>query len=169
MSDTEKLIKIFEYALQQEDSGTRFFQDSLQRMGWGSAVSAFEKLIKEEEHHILFIQRILNDLQEGRSVEWRSPQDLPLEPTDYFDERAKSEFLQQCLEGSMVPEVTIFNTAWLIEKDLSEFYGKMAHQTKGEAREALEMLSNWEKAHERLFREYRDKFDEMYSKIPWGG
>jgi len=39
-----------------------------------------------------------------------------VEANDYFDERAKSEFLQQCLEGSMVPEVTIFNTAWLIEK-----------------------------------------------------
>ena len=69
----------------------------------------------------------------------------------------------------MVPEVTIFNTAWLIEKDLSEFYGKMADQTRGKTKEALEMLSNWEKGHERLFREYRDKFDEMYSKIPWGG
>ena len=169
MSDTGTLIKIFEYALQQEETGKRFFQDSLQRMGWGSAVSAFQKLIKEEEHHILFIQRILKDLQEGRPVEWRRPKDLSLEPTDYFDARAKSEFLQQCLEGSMVPEVTIFNTAWLIEKDLSEFYAKMAGPSKGRSKEALEMLSRWEKAHEKLFREYRDKFDEMYSKLPWGG
>jgi rubrerythrin len=169
MSGNENAIRIFEYALQQEETGKRFFQDSLKRMGWGSAVSAFEKLIKEEEHHILFIQRILGDLKQGRSVELRGSPGPSLEPTHYFDERAKSEFLQQCLEGSMVPEVTIFNTAWLIEKDLSEFYGKMANQTSGKTREALEMLSNWEKGHERLFREYRDKFDEMYSKIPWGG
>ena len=92
-----------------------------------------------------------------------------METTDYFDERAKSEFLQQCLEGSMVPDVTVFNTAWLIEKDLSEFYEKMANQTEGKAKEALKMLSDWEKGHERFFREYRDKLTEVYSKMPWGG
>jgi rubrerythrin len=69
----------------------------------------------------------------------------------------------------MVPEVTIFNTAWLIEKDLSEFYQKMADQTAGKAKEALQMLSSWEKGHEKLFREYRDKFQDIYSKMPWGG
>ena len=69
----------------------------------------------------------------------------------------------------MVPEVTIFNTAWLIEKDLSEFYGKMAKQAEGEAQKALTMLSRWEAGHERFFREYRDRFSEMYSKMPWGG
>ena len=69
----------------------------------------------------------------------------------------------------MVPEVTIFNTAWLIEKDLSEFYEKMSNQTEGKAKEALKMLSSWEKEHERFFREYRDRFSEIYSKMPWGG
>jgi rubrerythrin len=138
-------------------------------MGWGAAVSAFKQLIKEEEHHIHFIEGILNNLREGRWVDLSLEKDGLLKPTDYFDERAKSEFLQQCLEGSMVPEVTIFNTAWLIEKDLSEFYQKMANQTEGKAKEALQMLSNWEKGHEKLFREYRDKFQDIYSKMPWGG
>jgi hypothetical protein len=69
----------------------------------------------------------------------------------------------------MVPEVTIFNTAWWIEKDLSEFYEKMSRETEGKSREALQMLSSWEKEHERFFREFRDKFSETYSKMPWGG
>ena len=69
----------------------------------------------------------------------------------------------------MVPEVTIFNTAWLIEKDLSEFYEKMSNQSQGEAKEALNMLSRWEKQHERFFREYRNRISEIYSKMPWGG
>jgi len=169
MSVDKNSIKIFEYALQQEETGKHFFQTSLQRMGWGSAVSAFKTLIKEEEHHILFIERILSDLKEGRLVELPGEKDALLQPSNYFEERAKSEFLQQCLESSMVPEVTIFNTAWLIEKDLSEFYQKMADQTEGKIKEALQMLSNWEKAHEKLFREYRDRFAEIYSKMPWGG
>jgi rubrerythrin len=92
-----------------------------------------------------------------------------VDATNYFDERAKSEFLQQCLEGSIVPEVTIFSTAWLIEKDLSEYYERMARQTEGKAKEALTMLSEWEKRHERFFREYRDKLNEIYSRMPWAG
>ena len=68
MSIDKNSIKIFEYALQQEETGKHFFQTSLQRMGWGSAVSAFKTLIKEEENHILFIQKILSDLRQGRFV-----------------------------------------------------------------------------------------------------
>jgi len=169
MSANENLIKIFEYARQQEETGKSFFQDSLHRMGVGAAISAFKRLIQEEEHHILFIKNILEGLKQGNPIELSVGKDLAIEPTNYFDGRAKSEFLQQCLEGSMVPEVTIFNTAWLIEKDLSEFYEKMSKQTEGKAKEALQMLSAWEKEHERFFREYRDKFSETYSKMPWGG
>jgi rubrerythrin len=69
----------------------------------------------------------------------------------------------------MVPEVTIFNTAWLIERDLSEFYEKMAQQTTGKAKRALAFLARWEKEHEKFFREYRDKFSETYSRMAWGG
>ncbi|MGB7573175.1 MAG: ferritin family protein [Thermodesulfobacteriota bacterium] len=169
MSSHENLIKIFQYALQQEETGKSFFRDSLQRMGMGAAISAFKRLIQEEEHHILLIKRILGDLNHGNPVELSTENGLILKPTNYFDERSKSEFLQQCLEGSMVPEVTIFNTAWLIEKDLSEFYEKMSKETEGKPREALQMLSSWEKQHERFFREFRDKFSETYSKMPWGG
>jgi rubrerythrin len=169
MSSRENLIKIFEYALQQEETGKSFFQNSLQRMGMGAAISAFKRLIQEEEHHILFIEEILEGLKLGNTIEISLEKEVILEPTHYFDERAKSEFLQQCLEGSMVPEVTIFNTAWLIEKDLSEFYEKMSKQTEGKPKEAFQMLSAWEKEHERFFREFRDKFSEAYSKMPWGG
>lgn len=165
----ENIIKIFEYALNQEETGKSFFQTSLQRMGMGAAMSAFKQLIREEEKHILFIKKILNELEQGGLIELPSEKEIELRRTNYFDERARSEFLQQCIEGSMVPDITIFNTAWLIEKDLSEFYEKMSNQTKGKAREALLMLSRWEKEHERFFREYRDKLSEIYSKMPWGG
>jgi len=169
MSANENLIKIFEYALQQEETGKDFFQNSLQRMGVGAAISAFKRLIQEEEGHILFIKNILGSLKQGDVIALSIDKGAVLEPSNYFNERAKSEFLQQCLEGSMVPEVTIFNTAWLIERDLSEFYEKMSKQTEGKSKEALQMLSAWEKQHEKFFREFRDKFSETYSKMPWGG
>ena len=69
------------------------------------------------------------------------------------------------MEGPIVPDLAIINVACLIEKDLSEFYNRMAEQTEGEARKALHMLSQWEKDHERFFKEYRDKLSEVYTDI----
>ena len=169
MAENENLIKIFEYALNQEETGKAFFESSLERMGIGAAISAFKRLIDEEQRHIDFINQILKDLRGGAEINPDAIKNMVLEPTDYFDARARSEFLQQCIEGSMVPDVTVFNTAWLIEKDLSEFYGDMANNTEGKAKEAFTMLSNWEKIHEDFFREYRDKLSETYAKMPWGG
>lgn len=169
MVPNQNLIKIFEYALNQEQTGKSFFEVSIQRMGMGAAISAFRRLIEEEEKHIAFISQILRDLRSGAEIEPEKIQDLMIEPTNYFDERSKTEFLQTCISESMIPDVTVFNTAWLIEKDLSEFYGKMADITEGKARSALQMLSRWEKGHETFFREYRDKLTEVYSLMPWGG
>jgi len=41
---------------------------SLKRMGMGVAVSAFKRLIVEEEKHIEFIKQILKDLREGKEI-----------------------------------------------------------------------------------------------------
>jgi rubrerythrin len=167
--DNRNLIRIFEYALNQEETGKSFFETSLKRMGWGAAMTAFNQLIREEEKHILFIRNILDELKRGGQVEIEAQKGPDMGKTDFFDKRAKSEFLQELLYESMVPDVTVFSVAWLIEKDLSEFYEKMAGQTEGKAREALRMLADWEKGHERFFREFRDKLTEIYSNMPWGG
>ncbi len=169
MATNKHLIKVFEYALNQEETGKSFFQHSIQRMGIGAAVSAFERLIQEEEKHIVFIKGLMDNLKQEETIRLADLRGVVLEPINYFDERAKSEFLEQCVEGSMVPDVTVFNTAWLIEKDLREFYAKMAQQAEGEVKESLMMLSGWEKKHEQFFREYRDKLSEVYSNMPWGG
>jgi rubrerythrin len=169
MATNQNLIKIFEYALNQEETGKTFFQTSLQRMGSGVAAGAFTQLIEEEEHHILFIKKILEDLKLGSSDQLQIKKEFAPRTTSFFDEQARSEFLQHWLYESMVPDVTVFSMAWLIEKDLSEFYEKMADQTKGKAREALTMLAQWERGHERFFKEYRDKLTEVYSKMPWAG
>ena len=165
----DKLEKIFEYALNQEKTGMSFFENSIERMGIGAAATALKKLVEEEKKHIIFIKGILDDLKRGTDIDLTIAEDPDLMPTNYFDQRARSEFLEQCLHGSMVPDVTIFNTAWLIEKDLSEFYSTMSEKTSGSASKALSMLSKWEKEHEKFFREYRDKLSEVYSQMPWGG
>ena len=169
MSGQDNLIRIFEYALNQEETGKAFFQSSLQRLGVGSAVTAFERLIKEEEKHIEFLNRLISDVKAGKKIALADVEEVVLKPTDYFDARARSEFLQRCVNESMVPDVTVFNMAWLIEKDLSDFYHLMAEKTEGEARTALTMLADWESAHEKFFRQFRDSLSETYSRMPWGG
>jgi rubrerythrin len=166
--EKHNLIKIFEYALNQEETGKSFFETSVKRMGIGAAVSAFNRLIQEENKHIQFINRIIENIRTGTEIDLMG--DAPeFETVDFFDSRQKSEFLEQCLQGSMVPDVTVFNTAWLIERDLSEFYETMAGRTDGIARKALQMLSRWEKGHETFFKEFRDKLADVYSQMPWGG
>lgn len=169
MPKDEQLVRIFEYALNQEQTGMSFFEASLSRMGMGAAVSAFETLIGEEKKHIEFISSILRSLESGVEPDLSELKNAVMEPTNYFDERAKSEFLERCVTESMVPDVTVFNTAWLIERDLSEFYENMAERTEGAPREALQMLARWERTHEEFFRQFRDALADTYSKLPWGG
>ncbi len=169
MASRSDLIKIYEFALNQEYTGKHFFQSSVDRMGIGAAVSAFKQLIKEEDKHIEFINSILENLKNDVEIDIPSTVDIEPQIQNYFDQRAKSEFLQNCLQESMIPDVTVFNTAWLIEKDLSDYYSKMAGLTEGKARNALSMLANWEKKHEEFFREYRDELSKTYSNMPWGG
>ncbi len=169
MAKDKNLIRVFEYALNQEKTGKSFFETSLQRMGVGAAVTAFKRIIEEEDRHIFFINAILEDLNKEKEIDLSDLGDLVLDPTNYFDDRTRSEFLERCVYESMIPDVTVFNTAWLIEKDLSDFYERMAENAKGTPREALNMLAGWERGHEKFFREYRDKLTEIYSKMPWGG
>ncbi|MFW6179498.1 MAG: ferritin family protein [Desulfohalobiaceae bacterium] len=169
MASKENLIKIYEFALNQEYTGKDFFQSSVQRMGVGAAVSAFQRLIQEEEKHIEFINKILESLRSGVELDIPATADMEPQIQSFFDQRAKSEFLQQSLQESMVPDVTVFNTAWLIEKDLSDYYSKMAGLTEGKASSALNMLANWEKRHEEFFREFRDELSKTYANMPWGG
>lgn len=169
MEGSEKLLKIFQYALNQEETGKNFFQQSLQRLGYGAAVTAFKRLIQEEQKHIEFLNNLMNNIKAGKPIALAEVEEVTLPQVDYFDARAQSEFLQQCVENSMVPDVTIFNLAWLIEKDLSDFYRQMAEKTEREARAALNMLAEWEAKHERFFRQFRDALSEAYSRMPWGG
>ena len=69
MSTKENLIKLYEYALNQEQTGMSFFKASLERMGIGAAVSAFKRLIQEEEKHILFISHIIENLKKGGDLD----------------------------------------------------------------------------------------------------
>jgi rubrerythrin len=169
MSEQDNVIKVFNYALNQEKTGLAFFQSNIERLDNSAAADAFRKLVGEEEKHIAFINRILEDLKTHGRLDEAAVESVAVEPSDYFRQRAKDEFMDESVIESMLPDVTVFNVAWLIEKDLSEFYANAARQTEGPTAKALGMLSEWEKTHERFFRDYRDQLTQKYAQMPWGG
>jgi rubrerythrin len=159
--------KIFEYALQREFEGKRFFEQNAERMNHAVAVGAFKALAAEEQRHIEFIQSLLNSMNKGLLPS--SELGTEMEKEGFFSKRAHSEFLDQSVLEAMVPDLPVLRTAYLIERDFAEFYANAASQSEGTTRQVLEMLSQWERGHEALFKTMHDKAFEQYSQMPWGG
>jgi len=44
-----------------------------------------------------------------------------------------------------------------------------SRSAEGPAKQVLEMLSQWERGHEDLFKTMHDKAFELYSQMAWGG
>ena len=160
--------KIYEYALQREHEGKRFFQENAERVQHAGVVGAFRRLAEEEQKHVRFIEGLLDALDEDQSTE---PGDLGAgEPDEsFFSERAASEMLDQTVAESMVPDLSVLRMAYLIERDFVEFYESAAERAEGDAREALKMLARWERGHARYFKRLHDTAFEEYAQMPWGG
>jgi rubrerythrin len=158
--------KIYEYALQREHEGQRFFEQNAERLQHAGVVGAFQRLAAEEQQHIVFIEGQLEALDKGRAPEVA---DIKLESEGFFSERAASEMLDQTVIESMVPDLSVLRMAYLIERDFAEFYESAAEKATGEAREALDMLARWERGHEMFFKQLHDTAFEEYAQMPWGG
>mgnify|MGYP001073674399 CR=1 FL=1 len=159
--------KVYEYALQREREGMKFFSDNAARFSHGAATGVFQKLAVEGQKHILFIESLIAGLDsEGADIEpGRS-----LEAEGFFSQRAVSEMLDQTVIEAMVPDLAVLRMAYLIERDFAEFYEMAAVQVEDRlAREALTMLARWERGHEVLFKTMHDKAFEEYAGMPWGG
>lgn len=160
-------LKIYEYALQREHEGKRFFEENASRLSHASAVGVFKRLAQEEQKHIEYIQHQIDLIHANQ------PSDLEMgasfEKMGFFAGRASSEFIEQTISEAMVPDLPVLRMAYLIERDFAEFYEKAAKNATGDARIVLETLAYWERRHESLFKELHDKAFEEYSGMPWGG
>lgn len=161
------IYKIYEYALQREHEGKRFFAQNAERLSHAAAKGAFRKLADEEQKHIEFIQAQIDALDRGKMPS--TTMGAELEKEGFFSQRADSEMLDQTVLEAMVPDLPILRMAYLIERDFAEFYEMAAAKFEGEAKEVLEMLANWERGHERLFKQLHDTAFEEYAQMPWGG
>ena len=159
--------KIYEYALQREHEGKRFFETNASRLSHAAAVEAFTQLAAEEQKHIEYIEAHLQALDQGQTADI----DLgpALEQAGFFSQRAELEMLDQTVLEAMVPDLPVLRMAYLIERDFSEFYEMAASKTEGPAHQVLAMLAVWERGHERLFKHMHDQAFELYANMPWGG
>jgi rubrerythrin len=159
--------KIYEYALQREHEGKRFFEQNAERLNHAAAVAAFQQLAAEEQRHIEFIQVQLDSLDKGEGA--NTAVGVELERAGFFSQRAESEMLDQTVLEAMVPDLPVLRMAYLIERDFAEFYEMAAGKSEGKAKQVLEMLATWERGHERFFKQLHDKAFEEYAEMPWGG
>ena len=160
--------KIYEYALQREHEGKRYFEENAARLSHAAAVGAFKELAAEEQRHIEFIEAQITALDSGQpaSSEALSKE---LEEGAFFSKRAESEMLDQTVLEAMVPDLPVLRMAYLIELDFAQFYETSAEQAEGEAQKVLQMLAKWERTHEALFKKMHDQAYEIYAQMPWGG
>jgi rubrerythrin len=159
--------KIYTYALQREHEGKRFFEQNAGRLSHAAAVEVFNILAGEEQKHIEFIQSQIDALDEGQPPS--AAMGVELEKEGFFSQRADSELIEQTVSEAMVPDLPILRMAYLIERDFAEFYEMAASKSEGEAKKVLEMLAEWERGHERLFKQLHDEAFEEYAQMPWGG
>ena len=159
--------KIYEYALQREHEGKRFFAQNAERLSHAAAVGAFKQLAAEEQKHIEFIQAQIDALDKDELS--NISMGLELDKAGFFSQRARSEMLDQTVLQAMVPDLPVLRMAYLIERDFAEFYEMAAGKSEGEAKKVLEMLANWERGHEKLFKQLHDEAFEEYAQMPWGG
>lgn len=157
---------IYEYALQREREGKRFFENNAERMSHAAAAGVFRQLAAEEQKHIAFIEHQIASLESGQAA---GQPPAGLEPGERFARRAEAEALDQTVIESMIPDVTVLRMAYLIERDFAEFYEMAANQAEGEAQTALSALAHWERGHERLFKGLHDRVFQEYAGMPWGG
>jgi rubrerythrin len=161
------ILKIYQYALQREIEGKRFFEQNAERLSHAAAVGAFKNLAAEEQKHIDFIQSQIEQIEKDLSPSLAMGK--AFENEGFFSKRAVSEILDRTVLESMVPDLPVLRMAYLIERDFAEFYEKAAAKAEGEGKKALEMLANWERDHESLFKQYHDMAFEEYAGMPWGG
>jgi rubrerythrin len=159
------ISKIFEYALEREYEGKRFFSENAARLQNAAAQGAFKAIALEEQKHIDFISAQIAAQHAGVSAE------LPELPANgFFAQRADNENIEMSVAESMVADLPVLRLAYLIERDFAEFYSMAAARVPaGEAKDVLELLARWETGHERLFKHLHDRAFEQYAGMPWGG
>lgn len=154
--------------MEMEKQGHQFFKENAQKMTLPSAKEMFEKLAEVELDHYHFLEDQVNHMVSNNEVK-EVEMDINRE-NNIFEERATKEMLEHTLSESMVPDLTVLRSAYLMEKDFAEFYHDAALKAEEpKVKKLFTTLATWEEGHERFFKEEYDRHMKEYMYQPWGG
>lgn len=160
--------QIFRYAMQMELDGHNFYKEKASNLNNPTSRTMFLSLAEAEMGHYKYLETQLNHYIESDSFDLNL--EVPKEDNTIFQSRESSEHLNETLNESDVPDLTILRMAYLIERDYKEFYQSAAENIEEkEVKAIFEKLSNWEAGHEMLFKGEYDKRMREYMTLPWGG
>ena len=159
---------VIRYAMERELQGVDFFKSNAEKVSQASAKDMLLRLADVEMDHYEYLKEQLEyfeKYQNFKEVDF----DLDRE-SNIFADRADSEKMDQQVTESMVPDMSVLRTAYLMEKDFAEFYQNAADSTDdANAKKLFQTLAIWERGHEKMFKEEHVRLMEDYMSQPWGG
>ncbi len=159
---------IIKYAMERELQGVDFFRQQAEKLNLASAKDMFLRLSTIEMDHYQYLKEQLDHFEEYKQFK-DVVFDLDRED-DIFRKRASQEKLDQQMEESMIPDMSVLRTAYLMEKDFAEFYQDAADKAVDDnAKNLFNTLAIWERGHERMFKEEYSRLMDDYITQPWGG
>lgn len=159
---------IIRYAMERELQGVDFFRQQAEKVSLASAKDMLTRLSDIEMDHYEYLKEQLDHFEQYKKFK-EVDFDLDREK-NIFEDRAESELLDQQMTESMIPDMSVLRTAYLMEKDFAEFYQDAADRSEDEnAQKLFNTLALWEKGHERMFKQEYQRLMDDYMTQPWGG
>lgn len=167
--EVNRVANALKYAMELEIDGYNFYMEKSKEFANPTTAKLFEQLANEEMAHYEFLKQEMNNYVEN--PEDYKMDDEALKPEEsIFEKRAESQKLDTTLKESNVPDMTVLRTAYLVEADSAEFYAAQAEAAESEnIKGVFSMLSDWERGHEKMFRDEYNRLLKEYMTMPWGG
>lgn len=159
---------IIRYAMERELQGVDFFRQQAEKVNLASAKDMLLRLSEIEMDHYEYLKEQLDHFEQYKKFK-EVDFDLDREK-NIFEDRSEAEQLDQQMTESMIPDMSVLRTAYLMEKDFAEFYQDAADQSDDEnANKLFSTLALWERGHERMFKQEYQRLMDDYMTQPWGG
>lgn len=145
-----KITNILDLAEKFEIQGYEFYNSKGNEVKNSIAKETFRFLADMEKEHTEYIRSIKKNLEKGLETI-----DLPTDTsTDFFENRLKSQKLNEVSKENDMADLSILRMALLIEKDFVNYYSRATESIKDEKFKAIfKMLKEWEESHVKLIEE----------------
>lgn len=168
-AENNRIARAFQYAMQLEKDGYDFYMESSEKFSNPNTTKLFVDLANEEKGHYVFLEQTQKNFLDDPE-NYQVDDSVLEEGKSLFEMRAEDQKIDTTLQQSQVPDLTILRMAMLVEMDAAQFYADQAEASDDERIKAVfDMLSEWEKGHEKMFRDEYNRLLKEYMEMPLGG